>query len=135
VTGATIHRLIGVYHADGGFRGEVAYAIGRIRGTVHCALCDVTHRGLRPKREWTRLAAGVGVPFDLVHLNERSAPVRAASAGHTPCVLADTDRGLIRLLDPGDLDRLAGDVTAFAAALQKAAHDAGLRWPTVTPTT
>ena len=81
MSAATIHRLTGAYHADGGLRGELAYAIGRIRGTAHCALCEVTHRGLRPKREWTSLAADLGVPFDLVHLNERT-----------------------RLLDPDELD-------------------------------
>jgi len=133
VSAATIVRLTGVYHADGGLRGELAYAVNRIRGTAHCALCDITHRGLRPRREWISLAAELGVPVDLVHLNERTPQVYAASDGYTPCVLALTDHGLIRLLEPSDLDRLAGDVTAFATALRSAAEKAGLRWPTAPP--
>jgi len=55
--------------------------------------------------------------------------VLAASAGHTPCLLAHTDDGLVLLLGPGELDRLAGDVIAFAAAVRHAADTAGLDWP------
>lgn len=50
-------------------------------------------------------------------------------------MLAHTDGGLIRLLDAGDLDRLGGDVAAFAEALRRAAHDAGLQWSTAPPGT
>jgi hypothetical protein len=124
-----IRSLTGVYHADGGLRGEVTYAIGKVRGTAHCGLCDVTHRGVRAKPQWTEVVAGLGVPFDLVHLNERSGDVFAASADRTPCVLAHTDAGLIRLLDPDDLDRLDGDVTRFVAVLRLATERAGLTWP------
>jgi hypothetical protein len=123
-----------VYHADGGVRGELAYAVGRIRGTSHCALCDITHRRIWPKRGWADLVANLGVPFDLVHLNERSDEVHTASAGHTPCVLAHTDGGLVPLLNPDDLERLAGDLATFAAALRRAADSAGLCWPVAPPT-
>jgi len=123
-----IEGFVGVYHADGGVRGELTYAIGKLRGTAHCGLCDITHRGVRAKREWTEMLAGLGVPFTLVHLNERSEEVRAASAGRTPCVLARTDGALVLLLGPDDLDRLSGDVPGFAAALATAAADAGLSW-------
>lgn len=129
--GPPIRRMTGVYHTDGGLRGELAYAIGKIRGTAHCALCDITHRGLRTKPAWTALVADIPVPFGLVHLNERTPQVAAASDGHTPCVLAHTDDGLVRLLGPEDLDRLAGDVTRFATALRAAAGRAGLHLPTI----
>jgi len=129
---SVIHRITGVYHADGGLRGELAYAMGKVRGTVHCGLCDITHRGLRPKPAWTALTTvfgSAGVPLDVVHLNERSAAVAAASHGRTPCVLAHTDTGLRLLFGPEQLDALGGDVDRFAAALRAAAHDAGLVWP------
>ena len=126
-----IRRMTGVYHTDGGLRGELAYAIGKIRGTAHCALCDITHRSLRTKPARTALVADIPVPFDLVHLNERTPQVAAASDGHTPCVLAHTDDDLVRLLGPEDLDRLAGDVTGFATGLRAAAGRAGLHLPTI----
>lgn len=35
-------RLIGVYDARGSLLGEVAYLWGKVRGTRHCSLCDIT---------------------------------------------------------------------------------------------
>src|SRR5918997_1904740 len=92
-TTGVIQGLVGVYHADGGLRGELAYLIGKVRGTAECALCDVTHHALGRKREWRAMVGELGVPFDLVHLNERTPEVRAASEGRTPCVLARTGAG------------------------------------------
>ncbi|MFC4021881.1 hypothetical protein ACFOW4_28620 [Micromonospora sp. GCM10011542] len=124
-----IHGLVGVYQADGGLRGELAYLIGKVRGTAECALCDVTHHALGRKREWRELVGELGVPFDLVHLNERTAEVRAASAGRTPCVLARTGDDLVPLLGPAELAGLDGSVTRFATSLRAAAGRAGLVWP------
>ncbi len=123
----TVDGFVGVYHADGGVRGELSYAIGKVRGTAHCGLCDVTHRGVRTKRQWTAMVRELGMPFELVHLNERTPDVRAASAERTPCVLARTrDGDLVYLLGPADLDSLGGDVDAFAARLGQAVAEAGL---------
>ncbi len=124
-----VQGFVGVYHADGGVRGELAYAIGKVRGTAHCGLCDITHRGVRTRAQWTAMVRDLGVPFELVHLNERDAGVRAASAERTPCVLARSGDTLVFLLGPDDLDRLGGDVPRFAAALRTATEDAGLAWP------
>jgi hypothetical protein len=127
-----IRRLTGVYHADGGVRGELSYAVGKLLGTAHCGLCDITHRGLTPKRTWTALTASldrIGVPFDVVHRNERDAVIAAASDGQTPCVLAHTDNGLLLILGPPQLDALRGEVTRLATALREAATAAGLTWP------
>ncbi len=125
----TIRRLTGVYHADGGLRGEAAYVIGKLRGTAHCALCDITHGPVRRKPEWTRLLAGLAAPFTVVHLNERDDEVARASDGRTPCVLAHTDDGLVVLLGPDELDRAGGDVVRFGAALEHAVRASGLAWP------
>ena len=35
--------VVGVYHANGGVLGEIAYVFGKILGQTECALCDVTH--------------------------------------------------------------------------------------------
>lgn len=127
--GRHLRRLVGVYHADGGLRGELAYVIGKVRGTADCALCDTTHGKLGRRREWKDLLPALGVPVELVHLNERSPAVRAASAERTPCVLAVTDDGLRLLLGPEQLAAVRGDVAAFAATLRAAADRAGLHWP------
>jgi hypothetical protein len=121
-----VTRLTGVYHADGGVRGELAYVVGKVRGTAHCGLCDITHRGVRRKRDWEEFVSGLPVPFDTVHLNDRPEAVRQVSEGQTPCVVAHTDAGLSVLVPSAELDRLGGDVDAFSRALAAALEANGL---------
>jgi hypothetical protein len=115
-----VTRLTGVYHADGGVRGELAYVFGRLRGTAHCGLCDITHSTVRRKREWDAYVSGLPVPFDTVHLNERSDQVRVATDGRTPCVVAHTEDGLAILVPAEVLDQTGGEVSAFATVLAAA---------------
>ncbi len=119
---SSVVELIGVYHADGGLVGEGKYIIGKMLGTAHCALCDITHSPVRRKREWNRMVAGLGIPFMLVHLNEMPADV-AAVVGQdgSPAVLARLNDGaVITLLTESQLDRLGGSVAAFEQALRVA---------------
>lgn len=122
-------RLVGVYNADGGVRGEIAYILGKIRGTAQCALCDITHRGVRKNREFADLSCQITVPFDFVHLNERSSQVAAVSEDRTPCVLAETNHGFRMLLQPDDLATIGGDANAFLQALHSATAAQSLRFP------
>lgn len=127
-TGPEVVELVGVYHADGGVVGELRYAAGRLLGRTHCALCDLTHSGVRRRPEWDRVAAGLPVPVRLVHRNERDERERAASP-RTPCVLARTGDGLVEVLGPDDLDGLGGSVERFADALGPALTARGLALP------
>ncbi|MBB3091468.1 hypothetical protein [Nocardioides albus] len=111
--------LVGVYDADGGLLGEAAYVWGRLRGTRHCSLCDITHSPLRRKPSWDDLVARLPVPFTLLHLNEMPADVAAVirTAG-APAVLVRTEADLTTLLDAADLEHLAGDVQRFEQLLR-----------------
>lgn len=101
--------LVGVYDADGGLLGEAAYVWGKVRGTRHCALCDITHGSLRRRPEWDRMVAGLGVPVELHHLNEMPPDVRDVVAGcGAPVVLARTDEGVRPLVLADELDALDG---------------------------
>lgn len=126
MTDRLVTRLTGVYHADGGVRGELRYVFGKVLGTVHCALCDITHGHVRRKREWDAFVSGLPVPFDAVHLNERSAEVRAATEGLTPCVVAHTGEGLVVVLAADELDRAGGEVVAFQGELMAGLTRRGL---------
>ena len=127
-TMAEIRRLIGVYDADGGLRGEIAYLAGKLSGR-HCSLCDNTHSPVRRRREWDAFAATLPVPFDLVHRNERSPSVTAATDGREACVVAECDDdGIVMLLSNDDLAR-ARDVMGLARALSAAVTRADPRWP------
>ena len=118
-----IDGLVGVYDARGSLRGELAYAWGKLTGRAHCALCDITHRGVRRRPELGRWIRTLPVPLELVHLDERTDDVVAASEGRTPCVLARTPGGLVLLLGPADLEPCTGDIDCFADALRRADDD------------
>lgn len=114
--------LIGVYHADGGLVGEARYVIGRLLGTTHCSLCDITHSPVRRKREWDAMVVRLGIPVSLLHLNELPPDVAAAVAETgSPVVLGRQRDGSLRLLlDAPALDAMAGSVPAFESALRTA---------------
>ncbi|MCD9624431.1 hypothetical protein [Rhabdothermincola salaria] len=134
--GSRVVRLVGVYHAKGSLTGEVAYWVGARLGRAHCALCDITHGPFRAKPEFARCAAGLPVPFDLVHLDERAPEVVALTDGRTPCVVAlvasagsVSDRTeAVMVLDAGALDACGGEPEALVRALEAAVDDHGLRW-------
>ena len=120
--------LIGVYNAHGGVRGELTYAVGKLLGRSHCALCDITHATVRRKPAWDAMVARLGVPFDLVHRDEMSSDVAtAAQSSGTPMVVARLPDGRLEiLLAPGDLE-VGGEVGAFETTLRDSVHRRGLR--------
>ncbi|MCU1452575.1 MAG: hypothetical protein JWN46_721 [Acidimicrobiales bacterium] len=112
-----IERLWMVYDADGGLLGELSYAIGRSRGRRHCALCDISHEGLRRKPAFARLLRTIGVPAEVVHRNEQPPDLATFTEGRLACVVADTADGYELLVDAPTLDGCAGDVAAFSREL------------------
>jgi hypothetical protein len=125
----TVRRLIGVYDADGGLRGEIAYLAGKLAGR-HCTLCDITHSPVRRRREWDSYTSSLPVPFDVVHRNERSAALQRVTEGREACVVAECrDGSLVFLLGNEDLAQ-AADVAGLAQAVAHAIAEAGLQWPT-----
>ena len=114
--------VIGVYDADGGVLGEAAYLWGRVRGTAHCSLCDITHSPVRRKKEWDALVARLGARVELRHRNELTTAQREVvlTAGLPVVLVADLERqGYDVLVDAEELARTGGDVTAFGELLQE----------------
>lgn len=125
---AVITSLVGVYDADGGLRGELAYLAGKIAGR-HCSLCDITHSPVRRRRAWDAYVAGLPVPFEVLHRNERTADIEAVTIGKEPCVVARADDGdIILVLDSHGLAE-AADVAGLARELDRALAEQGLEWP------
>ncbi len=106
-----------MYDADGGPVGEVTYFVGHLLGRLECSLCDITHGPLRRKPAFDELRARLGIPFDVVHRNERTADVSVATGDALPCVVGVTEAGIVTLLGPDELRACAGDVDRFAAAI------------------
>jgi hypothetical protein len=126
---STVRSFTGVYHADGGVRGELAYVVGKLLGRAHCGLCDITHGLVRRKQQWDMFVAGLGVPFHLAHLNERDSAIADISDGATPCVIAHADSGLLLVLGSDQLDAANGDVERFAELLKAALAEHNVRLP------
>ena len=118
--GNGIVAFTGVYDADGTVSGELSYWIGaHVTGSRHCALCEITHGTFREKARWRELAGALPVPFEAVHLDERSPAVAAATDGAGACVVAErADGSLEVVLGPGELDAMAGDPDRLAEALR-----------------
>lgn len=125
----SIVRLVGVYDADRTLRGEVAYWIGARLGRAHCALCDITHGVAREKSAWKACREGLPVPFDTFHRDDQPAAVRAAIGDALPAVVADTERGIVTLLGPRELDACGGEVDALVTAIERAVDTHALAWP------
>jgi hypothetical protein len=116
----TVSELVGVYDANGGLLGEAAYVWGRLRGTRHCGLCDITHSTVRRKRGWDRMAARLPVPVRLLHLDELDDELAAAvAATRAPVVLAREGDGWRELVGAAELDEMAGSVDAFEAVVRR----------------
>lgn len=121
----SIRKITGVYHADGGLMGELRYVVGKLRGTSHCALCDVTHGLTGKKAEFVACEKRLGMPVELVHLNERTPELRAFTEGRTPCVVGHGQAGFVMLLSAEALDTLDGRVDGFERALRAALSSLG----------
>jgi hypothetical protein len=124
-----VTRLIGVYDADGTWRGEVAYWIGARLGRRHCSLCDVTHGMFTEKSDWKRCRATLPVPFDTFHRDDQPDEVRHASGDRAPVIVAETASGMVVLIDDADITSTGGNPDRLVDAIERAAGALGLTWP------
>ncbi|MGV1036583.1 MAG: hypothetical protein ACOYD0_06095 [Candidatus Nanopelagicales bacterium] len=114
-------RLVGIYNADGGLRGELSYLAGKVRGTSHCELCDITHSPVRRKKSWDALLATLDLPFTLLHRNELNEPLASELRGvPLPTVVLVSGSIPRVLLGPEQLARCGSDVTTFGRMLREA---------------
>lgn len=127
MSASLVTELIGVYDANGSVRGELAYAFRKLTGRGHCSLCDITHGGLRRRPEFDAVCTELGVPFTLLHRDERPADVLAVTADRTPMVLGRTVDGLTVLLGAEQLDECDPSPAALVDALHRAIARLGLQ--------
>lgn len=124
--GTDVSELVGVYDADGSLLGELAYAWGKVRGTRHCGLCDITHSLVRRRPAWDAMAARLPVPVRLLHLDELDAPLReVVAATGAPVLLARRGEEWATLVDAAGLDAMAGSVEAFEEVVRARLDGAG----------
>ena len=111
-------KFIGIYDAEGTFWGELKYAWKKLTAKASCSLCDITHKGLSEHSDWQNCRAELPVPFEVIHLNERSAELLQFSSGKTPCVLAQSQKGYSLVLDDEQLKAFQGQPRQLVQALK-----------------
>jgi len=115
-----ITELVGVYDADGGLLGEAAYVWGKLRGTRHCSLCDITHSPWRRKPAWDAMAAELPVPIGLVHRNElEEGPAAVVARLGSPIVLGMAGDDWISVVADDELRAMDGSVDRLALLLRE----------------
>ena len=112
-----IKALTGVYHADGGVIGKLRYGYEAYLKGRSCSLCDITHAFAWEKRSMAAFRRSLGIPFELLHLNEQSAALAAVTRGHTPCIAARTTDSYRIFVTDEELRRCGGDVAALMSLL------------------
>ena len=112
-----IEKIYGIYHADGGIIGELSYVLGKITGTAHCSLCDITHKGISMKRDWKNFTNSLDVDFELLHLNEQTQVLADFTAGKTPCVVGEELGEMKILVDAESLEGCNKSVSSFESTL------------------
>ena len=112
-----IEKIYGIYHADGGIIGELSYLWGKITGTAHCSLCDITHKGISMKRDWKNFTNSLEVDFELLHLNEQTQVLADFTAGKTPCVVGEELGEMKILVDAESLEGCNKSVSSFESTL------------------
>ena len=113
-----IEKIYGIYHADGGIIGELSYAWGKITGTAHCSLCDITHSGISMKREWKDFTNKLDMDFELLHLNEQNSDLADFTKGKTPCVVARESGELRIIVDAVSLEGCNKSVNSFKKIIE-----------------
>ena len=113
-------RLAVIYDADGGLLGELAYGLGKLMGTAHCAACDITYGALSEKAEWQACKVRLGLVVEQLHRNELPDDLARVVRGQLPCVAAEGDEGSRVLVDAAALEACAGRVEQLEARVRRA---------------
>ena len=101
-----VRKFVAAYDADGGVGGEANYVVGHLLGRLECALCEITHGPLRREKSFDEFRDRLGVPFDVVHRNERGTEVESPTGDALPSVHRQDRYGLGRRAGPCGVGRV-----------------------------
>ena len=88
----------------------------------------MTHGLFTVKEEWKRCRDGLPVAFDTFHRDDQPEVVRAATGDRAPVVLAETDGGLVVLLDGMQIEAADGDPQHLMQEIDDRVAAAALTW-------
>ena len=111
--------LVGIYQANGSIVGEIQYVWGKLLGTRHCSLCDITHGWVRETTEFRACRERLRIPIRTIHLDERSEDLYLATENRTPCVVGRCLDGWEVVLSSDQLQSCNGSVRSFERLLNE----------------
>ena len=114
-----IKRLVGVYRANAGVRGEFRYLIDHYLRGESCSLCEITHSPFRRRAAWDKGVAALGVPLIVLHLNELGPGLADFVGDRAECVVAEADDDWVLLISRDELSALDGSVDTFFTLLRE----------------
>ena len=109
-------KLVGIYNAKGSLIGELQYFWGKIRGTAHCALCDITHGKLKEKPLFKKCKQDLEIPFELLHLDELN-PELEQFIDNAPCVIGVNENKYYLIINSEELEICQSNVEDFSNLL------------------
>lgn len=112
-----VDKVIGIYNAKGSITGELAFLFGRLTGRTECALCDITHGTFKKKTAFSRAQQTLGVPFEILHLDELDSTLYSFKDS-AACVVAIRGADCSILLSKAELALCEGDVDRFFDAIK-----------------
>lgn len=112
-------RILLVYNADGGVRGELAYFIKKGLGIAKCELCTITHELISERRSWRACKSGIDAEVVGLHRNELSASELAFIAGRYPCVVSERDGELSMIVRPEEFGAYQGRPEKLAEVINQ----------------
>lgn len=110
-------RVVLVYDSDHGVLGDLVHLAEKLVGGGECALCDITHGGVREKASFRACRESFPLPLETRYRDQASSAMRAAAVVWPAALLVRGDGSVTRLLDRDALRTLGGDVDALRAAL------------------
>tara|TARA_B100000287_G_scaffold133360_1_gene125391 strand:- start:4017 stop:4376 length:360 start_codon:yes stop_codon:yes gene_type:complete len=113
---SAFQKLIGIYNAKGSLIGELQYFFGKIRGTAHCALCDITHGKLKEKKDFKQCKQDLEIPLELLHLDELE-PELEKFANEAPCIIGKNEEEFVLIIDSDELEKCKSSVDSFSNLL------------------
>ena len=112
-----IDKLIGIYNANGSITGEISFLFGKLTGQTQCALCDISHGPFKKKSAFSRAQQTLGIPFEILHLDELDATL-CSFKEYAPCVVAIVGSECSILLSNAELALCDSDVERFFDSLK-----------------
>ena len=112
-----VDKVIGIYNARGSITGEVAFLFGRLTGRTECVLCDITHGTFKKKTAFSRAQQTLGVPFEILHLDELDSTLYSFKDS-APCVVAVRGSECSILLSKAELALCDSEVERFFDSLK-----------------